>query len=264
MYEELELEFKGKSLKGRLVKETKETLTLKLESGYNAVLNLKELKILKREKVEEKNKEKKHISGTLRTKTKLPKVVILHTGGTIASKVDYESGAVSARFTPEELLSLYPELQDKAEIHAEMIGNIFSGDMRFEHQNLFMEHIEKVLKDEAIGIIISHGTDTLHYSAAGLQYAMKNLPIPVLIVGAQRSSDRPSSDAYSNLLGAVDFLIENSKKEKAFRRVGVCMHSTISDKGFVILDSLSLRKMHSSRRDTFKQINYLPYALLEE
>jgi glutamyl-tRNA(Gln) amidotransferase subunit D len=145
-----------------------------------------------------------------------------------------------------------------------MIGNIFSEDMRFKEYNLMLNEIQKAIENNSIGIIISHGTDTMHYSSAALQYAIKNLNIPIILVGAQRSSDRASSDAFSNLDAAVDFIIENSKQKIQFRRVGICMHENISDENFLLLDGINAKKMHSTRRDAFKQINYLPYARIEK
>lgn len=254
MSEIIEVEFKGDIIKGVLIKEDQEYLTIKLSSGYNANLKKSEVKILKKEK-EQENK-KKIIEKTSLKKKELPKITIIHTGGTIASKVDYRTGAVSSKFTPDELLNLYPELLDIADIDAKMIGNLFSEDMRFAHYNLMLKEIELAIKNKTCGIIISHGTDTMHYTSAALQYACKNLSVPVILVGAQRSSDRASSDGYSNLDAAVNFIISNPN----FRRVGICMHASISDNEFVILDSINAKKMHSTRRDAFKQINYLPFA----
>ena len=252
---EIVVEYKGETLKGILLKEDYRYMTIKLKSGYNSNVLKSKCKIVSKKKVENRKSEK-----VIRDKGKdldLPKVVILHTGGTIASKVDYKTGAVSSKFTPNELISMYPELNEIVHIEAKMIGNIFSGDMNLNHWNLLLDEIDKVAqKKNLVGIIISHGTDTIGYSAPALQYAVENLNIPIVIVGAQRSSDRASSDAYSNLRAAVVFIKENSKLDKAFRRICVCMHGNISDKSFVIFDGINIRKMHSSRRDAFKQINY--------
>ncbi len=256
----LEVEFKGKFLKGILIKEDKEHLTLKLNSGYNANLKKSNIKELKREKREIKTNSKKE---TKTNNKDLPNITILHTGGTIASKVDYKTGAVSSKFTPEELLALYPEFKTRANITPKMIANLSSEDMRFDHYNLLLKAIKEADKDTS-GIIISHGTDTMHYTAAALQYALKNLNIPIILVGAQRSSDRASSDAFSNLKAAIDFIIDNKDKTHAFRRVGICMHKSIEDNEFQILDAFNAKKMHSSRRDAFKQINYLPYATIKD
>lgn len=254
MSEKIELEFKGDIIKGVLIKEDKEYITVKLSSGYNANLKKSEIKEIKRLRDEEIKGKKQNIEK--HEKKELSKITIIHTGGTIASKVDYRTGAVSSKFTPDELLNLYPELNELAQIDAKMIGNLFSEDMRFAHYNLMLKEIELAIKNKTCGIIISHGTDTMHYTSSALQYACKNLSVPVILVGAQRSSDRASSDGYSNLEAAVNFIISTPD----FRRVGICMHGSISDNEFLILDAINAKKMHSTRRDAFKQINYLSFA----
>ena len=255
MSREIVVEYKNEILKGILLKEDTMYMTIKLKSGYNCNVLKSQCRVVSKKRVTDRKSEK-----VIKDKSKdldLPRVVILHTGGTIASKVDYKTGAVSSKFTPNELIGMYPELNEIVHIEAKMIGNIFSGDMNFNHWNLLLDEIDKTAKKKNLaGIIISHGTDTIGYSAPALQYAIENLNIPIVVVGAQRSSDRASSDAYSNLRAAVVFIKENSKLDRAFRRVGVCMHKDISDKSFVVLDAINVRKMHSSRRDAFKQINY--------
>lgn len=260
MTKRLEVKYKNQTLKGILLKEDEEYLTLKLDSGYNSILKKEYLTI--EQEIEEKPKAKTNPSPKINKN--LVKITVLHTGGTIASKVDYRTGGVSSKFTAEELLNLFPQLNEKANIEPKMIGNIFSEDMRFDEYNLMLQEIKKAIENNSKGVIISHGTDTMHYSAAALQYATKNLPIPIILVGAQRSSDRASSDAFSNLDSAVDFIIENQKLSKQFRRVGICMHENISDNSFLILDSINAKKMHSTRRDAFKQINYKPFAKIQK
>ncbi len=260
---EIEVKFQDEIIKGILIKEDDSYLTIKLSSGYNANLKKSQIEIISKNKIEKKDSkkvEKKSKTNSIN----LPKITILHTGGTIASKVDYKTGAVSSKFTPDELLALYPELSGVAQIDAVMIGNLFSEDMRFSHYNLMLEGIKNAIENGSRGVIISHGTDTLHYTSCALQYSLENLSIPVILVGAQRSSDRPSSDAYSNLDAAVDFILDNDKNSKKFLRVGVCMHKSIDDNHFLIFDSINLKKMHSSRRDAFKQINYLPFAQVDD
>ena len=246
---------------GILLKEDENYLTIKLSSGYNANFKKNNIEILEKKEIEKKAFSKTSVK--IEHNLNLPIITLLHTGGTIASKIDYSTGAVSSKFSPEEILSLFPELQEIANIQAKLIGNMASDDMRFEHYNIMLEEIQKAVSEGSKGIIISHGTDTLHYTAAALHYALKNLPIPVILVGAQRSSDRASSDAFSNLQTAVKFIAEQEEQEKKFRRVSICMHNSISDNSFVILDAINAKKMHSSRRDAFKQINFKPLAIIE-
>lgn len=261
MNKKLKVEYKNKVLEGILINETDNRMTLKLISGYNAVLNKNEVSIVETFGISSESKEnivepKKNNS--------LPNIKILHTGGTIASKVDYATGAVTSRFTPEELIGLYPELNEIANLSPIMISNLSSEDMNFKHYNLLLNAIKNCVDEGVDGVIISHGTDTMHYTSAALQYACENLPIPVLLVGAQRSSDRASSDAYVNLKAAIEFISYNSNLEKSYNRVGICMHSSIDRPYFNILDGINAKKMHSSRRDAFHQINYSPVAFIDE
>lgn len=259
---QLKVDIDGEILEGILITENEKTATIKISSGYNAVLKKEDFQILEEKEIDldESGKEVLEIEKN----ESLPKILILHTGGTIASKVDYKTGAVSSKFTPKELLAMYPEFDKVVNIDAKMIGNLFSEDMRFAHYNLMLKEIREALDEKNyIGVIISHGTDTLHYTSAALSYSLENLNVPVIIVGAQRSSDRASSDAYSNLNATVNFMIDNSKKDEAFRRVGICMHESVNDDTYLIMDGINAKKLHSSRRDAFKQINYSPFARVD-
>ncbi len=191
-----------------------------------------------------------------------PKISILHTGGTIASKVDYETGAVVAKFEPEELYALYPELKELAYFHIVKVANIMSEDADFGFINKLALAVKEEIKNGADGIIITHGTDTMHYTAAALHFMLECVPVPVVLVGAQRSSDRPSSDAGMNLICASHFIIKSGCK-----CVGICMHENQNDEFCIILPGEKARKMHSSRRDAFQspeplaRVNYLTGAV---
>jgi len=227
-------------------------IVLKLSSGYNVGFEKKEVKSVK---VVEKHKEKSSKSLKLEIKKGKKKITILHTGGTIASKVDYETGAVVARYTPEEIVSQFPELNELANIQSRLISNMWSEDMRFCNYNILAKEIEKEIKDGVDGIIITHGTDTLHYTSAALSFILEGLNVPVILVGAQRSSDRGSSDAAMNLICAVEFILKTE-----FAEVGVCMHKYSSDEICWLLPGLKCRKLHSSRRDAFRPVNSKQYA----
>jgi len=256
----IEIEYKGEKIKGPLLNEDNDYFMIKLDSGYNANLKKSECKVISKKEIENKSSKTKSAK---KENNKLPKIAILHTGGTIASKVDYKTGAVSSQFTADELLDLFPELNKIANLKPQMIGNLSSEDMNFNHWNLLLDAINKSIEEGAQGVIISHGTDTMHYTASALNYATQNLSVPVILVGAQRSSDRASSDAFTNLKATINFIIDNSKKSQSYNRVGICMHSSISKDEFYILDGINAKKMHSSRRDAFKQINYLPFAQIK-
>src|SRR3989338_3780208 len=200
----------------------KQMIILKLKNGYNVGIETRKITAIRKKKTQFKPKEKKLPAP--KPEKGLPTLSILHTGGTIASAVDYETGGVTPRFTPEEILELFPELRSLANVRSRLIRNMFSEDMRFQHYNLLAKEVEREIKQGADGIIISHGTDTMHYTSAALAFALEKLPIPVLLVGAQRSSDRGSSDAAMNLICAAEFITKTD-----FAGVGICMHEHPSD-----------------------------------
>lgn len=228
-------------------------IVVKLKSGYNIVLNKKVVTAIKREKTTKV--QEKPVLQKIQHKPGLKTVTILHTGGTIASEIDYQTGAVVARFTPEELIAKYPQLSEIANIRSRLIRNMFSEDMRFAHYNLLAREIQKEIREGVDGIIITHGTDTLGYTAAALSFVLERLPIPVILVASQRSSDRGSSDAALNLVSAFYFITQTD-----FGEVGICMHETSNDESCVLLPATKTRKMHTSKRDTFKAVNAQPFA----
>lgn len=182
-------------------------------------------------------------------------IVILHTGGTIASRIDYETGGVIASMTPEEILLSVPELAQIVNIRAKMLFQMWSEDMEPGHWSLMAERIFEEVKNGAQGIIITHGTDTMHYTSAALSFMLQNLPVPVFLVGSQRSSDRGSSDAAVNLICAAHFI---SKTD--FAGVGICMHGSMDDDFCFVHEGTHVKKMHTSRRDAFRSIDVLPVA----
>ncbi|MGM5480820.1 MAG: Glu-tRNA(Gln) amidotransferase subunit GatD [Nanobdellota archaeon] len=241
------------SYEGILLPSESDFIVLKLDSGYNVGINQKHIK-------EAKLLEKKPVSEVPEAAKKeqdesLPKLSIIHTGGTIASKVDYETGGVVARFSPEELLELFPELGDIARIDSKLLGNMHSDDFNFSHFNTIASEIHRQAKEGQKRFIVTSGTDFLHYLSAALSFMLKDLPVGVLVVGSQRSSDRGSSDAAMNLICAAQFLSTTE-----FHGAGVCMHESTEDNSCLILPGTNARKMHSSRRDAFKPINTTAYA----
>ncbi len=231
-----------------------QNVVLKLENGYNVGIdkkNVRSIKVLKKKK-------EKEIIKSVKERKNLPTIAIVHTGGTIASKVDYETGGVIARFSPSELISMFPELNKIANIRSELVENISSEDMRFCHYNKIAKQIKKEVKKGVEGIIVTHGTDTMHYSSAALSFMLEDLSVPVIFVGSQRSSDRGSTDAKMNLLCAAQFIVNSD-----FAEVGLCMHSNMDDENCVILPGLKNKKLHSSRRDAFNAINTKPWAKVD-
>lgn len=240
---------------GTLMPGAKGFCIIKLSNGYNACIDEKKIVGIKVKKQHEQTPEQ--AMDVVETEG-LPRISILHTGGTIASKVDYETGGVVARFTPEEILMMFPELGKIANIKSRLVSNMFSEDIRFAHYNVIAQEIAKEIAAGADGIIITHGTDTLHYTSAALTFMLQGLRTPVILVGAQRSSDRGSTDAALNLICAAMFIAQSD-----FAGVGVCMHETVSDDNCIILPGTKCRKMHSSRRDAFKPINSEPVARVD-
>ena len=109
----------------------------------------------------------------------------------------------------------------------------------------------------ADGVVVAHGTDTMHYTSAALNF-MLDTPVPVVVTGAQRSSDRPSSDAFMNLISSV----VAAKSDIA--EVTLCMHAEEDDSYCLLHRGTKVRKMHTTRRDTFRSINALPIAKIEK
>ncbi len=228
--------------------EETDSIVIKLDNGYNTGIDRKRVKEIK---VVEKLKEKEaKPKAEIKKDSKKPTIAILHTGGTIASKVDYKTGGVFAAFTAEDILSMFPELNDIANIESNLISNMMSEDIRFIHYKKIADAVVKEIKSGVDGIIIGHGTDTLAVTAAALAFVLENLPIPVLLVGSQRSTDRGSTDGAMNLICAAEFIAKTD-----FAGVAICMHESIADNNCLILPACKTRKMHTSRRDAFKVIN---------
>jgi len=234
--------------------EETDSIIIKLDNGYNVGIDknkIKKIELLKKKRQETTTKI------TLKQKKGLKKIIVLHTGGTIASKVDYNVGGVIAKFSAKDLVGMVPELADIANIEAELIENLMSEDMGFLDYKKIINSIKKHI-GKCDGIIIGHGTDTLAYTAAYLAFALENIQIPVILVGSQRSSDRGSSDTAPNLISAAQFITKSD-----FKGVAICMHNTMDDNKCAVLPATKTRKMHTSRRDAFKPINDKPIALVE-
>lgn len=230
-----------------------ETLTLKLDNGYNigiSVDQIVEIRILEKAKPEEF----KEFKGIIKKKENLPDVTILGTGGTIASKIDYKTGAVHPAFTAEELALAVPEIFEIANVTPKMILNIFSEDMKPEYWIKIAHEVAKALNNGEEGVVVGHGTDTMGYTAAALSFMLKGLGKPVILVGSQRSSDRPSSDAAINLICSVRMATAD------FGEVSVVMHGETGDTYCLAHRGTKVRKMHTSRRDAFRSINDVPIA----
>ena len=237
-------------------------ITIKLANGYNVSHPLDAVEILSSQKPDSSNPTQE--IKPVHTQD-LPTVRIIHTGGTIASKVDYTTGAVTAQFEPSELLEHVPELLKIANLEVHKIGNMFSEDIRPVHWNLVIEATEKAFEEGCVGVVVTHGTDTLHITASALAFAWcgqgGNPPGRIAFVGSQRSSDRASSDAAQNLIAAVKWSAEGpAPTGQLSDAVVVSMHTTSDDGSCSIHAATGVRKLHSSRRDAFRPVNTTPLA----
>ncbi len=227
-------------------------VVIKMKNGYNIGISKDKIKsielINKGEKPTYKLPPLK-----IEKKDNLKNISILSTGGTVASRVDYNTGAVHPAFTADDLIRAVPELLDIANINGKAVLNILSENMTPTYWKMIAEEIKKEIENGADGIVIAHGTDTMHYTASALSF-MIDVDIPIVFVGAQRSSDRPSSDAALNLICAVIACTQPIKG------VYVVMHGESGDTFCYLHEGVKVRKSHSSRRDAFKSINNIPVA----
>ncbi len=189
---------------------------------------------------------------------RLPRVAIVSTGGTIASRVDYRTGGVRSALSARDLYSVVPELSEVATIEAQILFSLYSENITSRHWSELAKTVAKYIREGVGGVVVPHGTDTMAYTAAALSFALQNLPVPVIMVGSQRSADRPSSDAATNLIGAV-----GAAARAPFAEVVLAMHETVSDTSIVFHRGTKVRKCHTSRRDTFQSVNASPLATME-
>ena len=235
----------------------KDHTIIKLDNGYNIGIENKKIKKIEVIKKYGKKKEEKF---KLSHKKGLPLVTILSFGGTISSRVDYKTGGVYADYTAEDFVAMLPELEHVANLKAEKVMGIMSEDMSPEEWQLMARRIAKELNDDEVaGVVVTQGTDTLHFSTAAISFFLRNLNKPVVFTAAQRSIDRGSSDAFSNLLCAV-----NAAAKFDGAAVVTCLHGTSDDNYCILNRGTKVRKMHTSRRDAFRPVNELPLAKVYE
>jgi glutamyl-tRNA(Gln) amidotransferase subunit D len=231
-------------------------IVLKLKSGYNIGLEIVKIKKIEKIKATQKSIEKDEKIEKIKG---LPKILLLSTGGTIASKIDYRTGAVTPVLTAEELNSSVPELAKIANIDAEVLFSEYSENIMPDHWLKIAEKINEYSKSDYSGIIIAHGTDTMHYTSSFLSFALAGFPIPIVLVGSQRSSDRASSDAALNLIGAAKFITESNTKG-----IYIVMHQDENDDAIACHIGTRVRKNHTSKRGAFQTIGDNPAFIITE
>lgn len=241
-------------IEGRIISINSEIVLVKLSSGYNIGIKNKDIKSFK--KLKSKKLKIKRVK--LKTKKKkLPKISMISTGGTITSRIDYRTGAVYPLEKPEELLVSIPELSNIADIKLIQPFSILSEDMNISHWKEIGKLVVKELNSDSKGVIVTHGTDTLHYTSAALSFMLKDLSKPVALVGGQRSSDRGSFDGALNMICAAHYCMSD------IAEVSIVMHGSEEDKYCLANRGTNVRKMSSSRRDTFRPINEFPLAKID-
>ncbi len=226
-------------------------IVIKLDNGYNIGIDCQGAKI---SKVSSRERQKVAAAGRRTAPRKgKPHVSIVSTGGTITSRVDYKTGGVTSLTDPEELVKHIPELGDIASVSVSSPFTIMSESMTHEHwQKLSAEVSRHLRKSE--GVVVTHGTDTLHFTSAALSFMLPGLGKPVILTASQRSTDRGSSDGPMNLACSARAALSDMSA------VGICMHGGMNDDFCILSRGTKVRKMHTSRRDAFRPINDIPLA----
>ncbi len=247
----IRVEYSGITVEGELMPKTEvgspDTLIVKLKSGYNVGVAFGGAVVTK---IAESEGPVEFPTAKLKEDKRLPKVSLIVTGGTIVNKIDYKTGGVHPVITPEELLYDVPELSGIARISMRNPFSIASEDMSYREWKAVADEVVSELDHGARGVIVAMGTDTMHYASAALSFMLQELDAPVVVTGAQRSSDRGSSDAFMNLICSAQIAAKSDIAE-----VGICMHRSSSDDECQFIRGTKARKMHSTRRDAFRPIN---------
>ncbi len=230
-------------------------IVIKLDNGYNIGVKVDQNTVV--EKVMSRKKVTRYPVKPPVQRKELPNIIMLSTGGTIVSKVDYETGAVRPALSTEELLEWMPEIADIVYLEAREVARIFSEDMRPSIWAKVAEEVYKAMIKGYDGVVVAHGTDTMGYTAAALAFAIKDKTVPIVLVGSQRSSDRPSTDSAFNL--KASFLVA---AKAPFAESVVVMHGETGDTYALVHRGVKVRKMHTSRRDAFQSINDKPIAIV--
>lgn len=231
-------------------------LVLKVDTGYNIGVKITPDTTIKEYGYKEGKYKLPDIS--VKFKEGLPNVTLLGTGGTVASRLDYRTGAVLPAFTPEELFSAVPELIDICNLTPKKIYSLLSENFQPEYWAKTAEAVMKEFESGANGVIIGHGTDTMSFTGSALSFMFQNQAAPIVIVGSQRSSDRPSSDGPLNIINASTIAGYVDLAETV-----ICMHGGTSDSYNLIHRGTRVRKMHSSRRDAFRTISDVPLGIID-
>ncbi|WP_440770108.1 Glu-tRNA(Gln) amidotransferase subunit GatD [Natronorubrum sp. DTA28] len=239
---------------------TDDHLVVKLEGGYNVGVDREGADVeLLEEDVYEIDGDTAGEEGSvseIEFDDELPTISLISTGGTIASTVDYRTGAVTAQFDAEDVLRAVPDLAGRANYRGRVVANILSENMEPPLWQDLARAVSEEIEAGADGVVVMHGTDTMQYSASALAFMLET-PVPIVFTGSQRSADRPSSDNVMNAVSAV----EAAKSDCA--EVLVCMHASESDDVCALHRGTRVRKNHTSRRDAFETVGAEPLGEVE-
>jgi glutamyl-tRNA(Gln) amidotransferase subunit D len=256
----IKIKARGLEVEGELMPKTEvsadNVIILKLANGYN--IGIAHDNALLLSKISGGSEGIEFPKAEAGVKPGLPKVTLIYTGGTIGSKIDYKTGGVYMLIKPEELLYEVPELSDIANIEVKQLFSIASEDMTSFEWAAIAREVKSAFDRGSSGVVVTMGTDIMHYTASALAFMLCDLNGPVVVTGAQRSSDRGSSDAFFNLIASVTIAAHSDIAE-----VGICMHSSSSDERCSFIRGTRARKMHTSRRDAFRPVNDRPIAYVE-
>ncbi|MDD4136524.1 MAG: Glu-tRNA(Gln) amidotransferase subunit GatD [Methanoregula sp.] len=243
-------DYGGNSRKGIYITERDGMAVVKLTSGYNIGVPASVCTFIERPIAATVK------PGEVKQNHRLPQLSIVSTGGTIASRIDYRTGSVTSQFNASDILVAIPELAEIANYRTIPLATILSENMTPAIWQALARAIHDEIKRGAEGIIVTHGTDTMAYSAAAISF-MIDTPVPIIFVGSQRSADRPSSDNAMNAVCAA------AAATSDLGEVAVVMHATTNDDTCAIHRGTRVRKMHTSRRDAFQSMGIAPLGQIE-
>ncbi|MGB4579731.1 MAG: Glu-tRNA(Gln) amidotransferase subunit GatD [Methanoculleus sp.] len=241
----------GATLTGTYIAERDEMAVIRLNSGYNIGVSAEKI-----ERFGRAAPQPPAGAGVVIQNPDLPGISIISTGGTIASRVDYRTGGVTSQISTSDILRMIPELGGIARYSDRQASNILSENMSPGIWQDLARMVYDEIREGAEGVIVTHGTDTMACSAAAIRFMVKT-PVPIIFVGAQRSADRPSSDAAMNLLCSA------AAATGDLGEVAVVMHATTSDDRCAIHRATRVRKMHTSRRDAFQSMGLAPLGYVD-
>jgi len=232
---------------------TPDHLVVKLDGGYNVGIDREDasVDVLESDVYDVESAQDEQGTSEIEFDDDLPTVSLISTGGTIASTVDYRTGAVTAQFDAEDVLRAVPDLAGMANYRGRVVANILSENMTPAVWQDLAQAVHEEIEAGADGIVVMHGTDTMQYSASALSF-MLDTPVPIVFTGSQRSADRPSSDNVMNAVSAVEAATSDCAE------VLVCMHADESDDRCALHRGTRVRKNHTSRRDAFETVGAKP------